>query len=220
MNRERLHPQHFRRPRLRVGRAGHGRERGDRVQAGAAAPTAATTEAAGARQHAGRPVASLPWPPSSTLPGGARANLVTECRHRNRCQHSHFSLLALLWEPGKQDNSATQWPSSSPWSKEQTRVKHSVQQTPVCYEQWDRATRGTRRVATPSRKWERARKNDNLDQKLLRRLGTPRMKREDQKCPTRNASPAGRPSSGLARAWPEGVPARYDHTGQNLNVEP
>ena len=92
-------------------------------------------------------------------------------------------------------------------SKEQTRVKHSVQQTPVCHEQWDRATRGTRRVATPSRKWERARKNDNLDQKLLRRLGTPRMKWEDPKCPTRNAPPVGRPSSGLARAWPEGVPA-------------
>ena len=114
-------------------------------------------------------VANLPWPPSSTLPGGARANLVTECRHRSNCHHSQFSPLALLWEPGKQGSNATQWPSSSPGSKEQTRVKHSVRQTPVWYEQWDRATRGTRRVATPSRKWERARKNDNLDQKLLRR---------------------------------------------------
>ena len=147
-------------------------------------------------------VASLPWPPSSTLPGGARANLVTECRHCSRCHHNPFSPLALLLEPGKQGNSATQWPSSSPWSKEQTRVKHSARQTPVCYEQWDRATRGTRRVATPSRKWERARKNDNLDQKLLRRLGTPRMKREDQ-----NARPAthrrwGAHPSGSARAWP------------------
>ena len=68
----------------------------------------------------------------------------------------------------------------------QTRVKHSVRQTPAWYmNNGDRATRGTRRVATPSRKWERAGKNDNLDQKLLRRLGTPRMKREDQ-----NARPA------------------------------
>ena len=82
--------------------------------------------------------------------------------------------------------------SGAPWSKEQTRVKHSVRQTQVWPEQWDRAKRGTRRAATPSRKWERARRGDNLDQG----------------------------DSGLARAWPQGVPARYDHTGQNFNVEP
>ena len=72
--------------------------------------------------------------------------------------------MALWWEPGTQGSSATQGPSSSPGSKEQTRVKHSVRQTQVWPEQWDRAKRGTRRAATPSRKWERAPRSDNLDQ--------------------------------------------------------